>query len=421
MKQRLLSLLVGLAVLPLSAGAVEVVKNDQGSLNVDGRLQVLGFGQYLDDLHRSDARIYMFMKQARLGATGEYNDFKFRTSLAFGGEEITASSGVALGLLDMYVDAPVGPLRLRAGQFKIPYSRERLTDSGTLLFGDRSVQNLGFRFGRDVGVVAHGDAGPIQGALGIFVGGGRDVPERYLPQRMGSPVVSLRLGFNQGMSENVFAETGREVAPVQPRFAVHLNGMFLKDSLVGHSSVLNVRLGERSLLTSSAWNPYVGQAPMVQGTLYQFGGDVVFENPIGEATLRLEGEINHGQYENTYGKVSMTGGRAEVSYQAKAFSVGVRYAMLKPDANMANGGRQITGGRPFSEVTPAITYRFTDNVKVVADMPFLIAAPVINETGNGAYVLTEQPDQTSLLRTQATSSVVRQNILEGRMLLQANF
>ena len=48
------------------ARAGEVVKNDKFTLNANGRMQWLAVGQKLDDPFRSDDRMYLFMKQARL-------------------------------------------------------------------------------------------------------------------------------------------------------------------------------------------------------------------------------------------------------------------------------------------------------------------------------------------------------------------
>src|SRR4029079_16721515 len=93
-----------------------------------------------------------------------------------------------------------------------PYSRERLTDSGVLLFGDRSIQNEAFQVGRDVGATFYTQSGPLVAGLGIFTGGGRDVPTRYLPQTLGVPMVVLRAGFDGGIGEDVFAmPTGQPV------------------------------------------------------------------------------------------------------------------------------------------------------------------------------------------------------------------
>ena len=171
----------GLA-LPLSmANAAEVVKTETSTLDVNGRLQLLGFGQNVDDPVRNDARAYMFVKQARLGVSGNIDDYRYKLQLGFAGEEEVKapSPGIGLSLQDMYFDVPVhalGSTFVRVSQHKIPYSRERLLDSGLMPFADRSINNLGFQMGRDAGATLAGNRGIFAGALGIYTGGGRDVP-----------------------------------------------------------------------------------------------------------------------------------------------------------------------------------------------------------------------------------------------------
>ena len=184
--------------LPAVGHAAEVMRTDNASLDVGARLQLLGFGQVVDDAFRNDARMYLFLKQGRLSVSGHYGETLFKVQMALGGEaEIKAPNpGVSLDLLDLYADTqlPVLDLRVRVGQFRTLYSRERLTDSAVLPFADRSIQNLAFRMGRDVGLALHGKSGPVVAGFGVFTGGGRDIPERYLPQNLGIPMVMLRAG-----------------------------------------------------------------------------------------------------------------------------------------------------------------------------------------------------------------------------------
>ena len=74
------------AGVPGAAVAAEVLKTDTATLDVGGRLQLLGFAQHVDDHFRNDARAYMFLKQARLQMHGNVEDWRFKLSLAMGGE-----------------------------------------------------------------------------------------------------------------------------------------------------------------------------------------------------------------------------------------------------------------------------------------------------------------------------------------------
>ena len=192
--------LVTLGVVALLAAsqlrAAEVVGNEKFTLNANGRMQWLAVGQKVDDPFRNDDRLYLFMKQARLRMSGKYQDVKFDLQLAYGGEELVAASpGVGLGLLDFSFDVPTPfKTRVKVGQFRVPYGRERLTDAGTLNFSDRSIQSLGFSWNRDVGAALHTSRGRFTGTVGVFTGGGRDVPQRYLPEKLGSPMFVTRFG-----------------------------------------------------------------------------------------------------------------------------------------------------------------------------------------------------------------------------------
>ncbi|HZI16749.1 MAG TPA: porin [Myxococcus sp.] len=422
--QNLMGTLAAIALaLPAAANAAEVVRTEDAALDVGARLQLLGFAQKLDDAYRNDARLYLFLKQGRLSVSGNYGDVKFKAQLALGGEaEIKAPNpGVSLDLLDLYVDAKLTEgLHVRVGQYKTLYSRERLTDSAVLPFADRSIQNLAFRMGRDVGIAVHGKAGPAVMGLGVLTGGGRDVPERYLPQNLGMPMLMVRAGVDFGTGENVFAETEKTGAPDRVQGAVFFNGFYLKDSQVGHSTVLTTKFSEKSLLINANWNPYLTQAPTATGKQWQVGGDAVVRAPAGPGFVTGEVEFNYGVYQNDYGDIRMPGGRLQVGYNWQPVEVNVRYAVVKPDGNFRFGTSNVTGTKAFQEITPALTLQLPKyNSKIVMDLPIHLNTPVITEENVGAYMLTEQPDQTSLLKNNAP--IARQNVIEARMMFQAAF
>lgn len=415
-----------------SARAGEIVQNDKFTLNAGGRLQWLAVGQKLDDPFRNDERLYLFMKQGRIRLNGSYGDAKFDVQWAKGGEDLVAASpGVTLGLLDFSFDVPT-PLdtRVKVGQFRVPYGRERLTDSGTLSFGDRSIQSLGFNWNRDVGAALHLTRGHFTGTASVFTGGGRDVPQRYLPEKLGSPMFVTRFGYNDGIDEDVFTVHSREARPDRTRVAVYVNGLYLKDSLIGHSTVLNVRSSDKSLLINPNWNPFVAKAPMVQGRLWQAGGDAVVRAPLGEYAVTGEIEANYATFSNTYGTLAIKGGRVQVGISRGVFDAAVRYAVLYPDKKMANtytptgGTPQNTllfpDGKPIREFTPSLTYRYRSNVALVADLPIYTDMLVFKENKLGSYVASEHPDQASVVKPGA-GTAVRETVLEGRLMIQLSF
>jgi hypothetical protein len=338
---------------------------------------------------------------------------------------------VALDLLDLFVDVPTPMAKtyVRVGQFKVPYSRERLSDSGNIPFGERSVQNLAFRMGRDVGAAAYTNQGAFAAGLGVFTGGGGGVPQRFLPQNLGVPMVALRLGVDSAKRENVFAETTDALPPEGPEGAVFVNGFFVKDSQVGHSTVFTTRPQEKNLLLNGNWNPYIAQSPVDLGRLWQVGTDLSGRMPAGPGVLSGELEANFAVYQNSYGDIRVPGGRVQVAYalQPVPVMVALRYAAIRPDENFRVGANQVTGVRAIQELTPSLSYFFKGaKVKVVADLPVQLNVPVVTEENIGAYLLTEQPDQSSLLKAGANGApslhtVARQNVVEARMMFQAAF
>jgi phosphate-selective porin len=92
-------------------------------------------------------------------------------------DDFDSSNGLA-ALRNAYID--VGrwsEFRLRVGQFKVPYSRQALAQSRTLLFVDRAVTDRVFAPGRDIGLMIHGsllgkDADLLDYAFGAFNGEG---------------------------------------------------------------------------------------------------------------------------------------------------------------------------------------------------------------------------------------------------------
>lgn len=424
MKNTTRALAVGsLLLLGRSGYGMEVVRKDNLDMDIGGRLQLFGLAESVDDKYRDDRRLYLFLKQARLSFSGQYERYAYRAELAFAGEEEVKAPnpGVSLNLLDLYVDAPLWrTARVRIGQFRVPYSRERLASSADLVFADRSIQNLGFRMGRDVGAAVHASRGFLTGTIGTFVGGGRDVPERYLPQELGTPMVAARVGVS-GPEENPFAEAKEGPEPRGTRAAAFANVLYLKDSKVGHSTVLNVKLSEKSLLLNPNWNPYIARTPLDPGDLWQGGADVSMETPVGPWRFSAGAEVNYGRQRNVHGTVELAGGQAQVVLSRRPVDLALRYALLYSDDKFAFGAKRLMGTKPIQEVTPALTYHLKGRwARITLDLPVLLDVPVVTETGIGSYVLTEQPDQANALAVKG-STLDRQTVVQGRLLFQIGF
>ena len=402
----------------------------KGELKLYGRLQTIAFGQYVNDNFANKVRLYLYLKQARFGVSTYYDDVKFDFQAAFGGEEeIKAPSpGISLSMLDLSADILLcESMHIKVGQFKVPYGREGLTNEGYIQFNDLSIQYLATRVGRDVGVAAYGSSGNFTAAFGVFTGGGRDVPIRYIPQDLGIPMLVVRAGINNGLDEDILTLKQTNYNPKEG-FAIYANALYTKDSKIGHSTALNVKTSDKSLLLNSNWNPFINTRPFDKGDFWQAGVDAAFRTSLSEMMfVSGEAEVNYGAYKNTYGNINVLGGRAQAGIYKQPLELAFRYAFIRPSpqfAYVASTGTayNIVDGKLIHELTLGMTYYIKgDRLKIGIDLPILIGVPVLTEPNLGAYVLTEQPDQTTIIAPPTNAKIDRQNVVEARMQLQYGF
>ena len=434
---------------------VNLISNATGSFNVDGRFQLFGMAENVPDSVRNNNRVYLFLKESRLGVKGNYKGIKYETQVSLGGEEQTSSNSPTLSLLDAYADIPV-PVRgasIMAGQFRIPYSREALTDSGYMTYTARSLESEAFNWGgpsneggRDVGLSINDYRGKFAGTMGVFAGGGRDVnvnPTHALPEILGIPMMVARVGYENGADQDIYHVTQNSLDVTKTEKAAFVNALFMKDSTIGHSTVLNTDpTGDKPLLIDPNWNPYIAEeqcvvsgttcspipATLADGALFMVGGDWIERKPVDDnQVLTGETEFDWGGYQNGYGGVHMTAWRAQGSYRYHAWEMGLRYVGLLPGRTMGVGSYSSTDGLLTSvdllnspvidEITPSLTwYIHGHNVKLVGDVPLYLNMPVLHEAGVGSYVLADLPDQLS-----ASKSITRDFIPEIRGMLQFLF
>ena len=426
-----LLLAASIAIGPSALADTTIVKTDDASVQVGGMIQMLGFGQHLDDPYKNDDRLYLFMNRARLRMSGHYDDVTFYTEMGLGGEDaVVATTGVSLSLLDFAFNVPLlhsATTYLKVGQFKVPYGREQLAYEGNLQFADRSINNLGFVVGRDVGAAIVSHPGPVTIIGGVFTGGGRDVPpNHYLPEKLGVPLFAVRAGIGDVDSDPFFlTQDDRGTLVRKAKGAIFVNALYTKDSLIGHSTVLNVKLADKSLLLDGDWNPYIGKAPFSQGTWWQAGGDAAGRAPFRAVDFSGEAAFDFGKYSNTYGSVQMWGLRAQGGVSYRAFELALRYAFLAPDSKFAYMGVPLTGSQALQEITPSASWFIRgQRLKLVADLPIILNDPVFTEAGVGSYAASDLPDQATVLAAMGVptgNTVLRQNVIQARLMLQAQF
>jgi hypothetical protein len=367
------------------------------------------------------------MKQARLNFHGLYEQYKYNVELGFAGEDEVKNQNAALNLLDYSFDVPVtNNSYVRLGQFMIPYGREQLefAKASDMQFADRSIQMPAFRQGRDVGAAYAAQGEKTGGIFGVFTGGGRDVPERYLPEKLGVPILVARVGVGD-VDGDLWDLKQYDRAPGRTKSAFFLNGLYMQDTLIGHSTVLNVKTEDRSILENQNWNPFLVMTPYKKGQLWQGGVDAAVRAPLGSFVLSGEIEGNVAEFSNTYGTLDVSGGRAQVGLFKNPVEVAIQYAVILPDSKFAfydpvtKKSFGIANGKAIQQITPAITYHMKrPNTKVVFDLPVYVDMPVVTEKGVGSYVVAEQLDQTSAIKI---GKVHRQTVVEGRMMLQLGF
>jgi phosphate-selective porin OprO and OprP len=143
--------------------------------------------EYFHSDAEEDASSFL-LRRARLDVQGSVFDRR----LTF---RIMPELARTANLRDAWVDYAFSPaLRLRAGQFSVPFQWHRFVAPRTQHFAERGVpsETFGFPNGRDVGVMLHGrNAGQTaQWGAGLFDGAGRNVARSNSTGHM----ASVRLG-----------------------------------------------------------------------------------------------------------------------------------------------------------------------------------------------------------------------------------
>ncbi|HVT61105.1 MAG TPA: porin [Thermoanaerobaculia bacterium] len=427
----ILTLLALAGLLPASAPAMPLVGNETMKLNMEAYIQALGVAEHVPDNVRNNGRVYLFLKEARLRFDGSLYGTTFDIMLAPGGEDITPNTNAALGLLDFSFNVPLYKgTSVKIGQFLVPYSRERITDDSTMSFGERSIENLGFAWNRDYGAALSCYGGKTAATLAVMSGGGRDIPQRYLPEVLGVPMIVARLGYNDGIDRDIYHVSARDTDPGRAKSAFFVNGLYVKDSSIGHSTVLNVRATDKNLLIDPNYNPFISKAPFSLSTVWQGGADAAYRAPLRSgAAFNAEGQVDFSHFNNKYGSLSLKGARVQAGISKDKLGVNLRYSALFLDQKMAfvsNGVAFpiVKNKTPLQEITPSLTYHFREGVAVVADFPFLINMLVFRENTIGSYVMSEQPDQVTVIKpgtTAGTGSVIRRNVPEVRLMIQLGF
>jgi phosphate-selective porin OprO/OprP len=250
---------------PLVAG-IDKLKPFLASPDGDFRVELGGRVQLDYDAVDDDARALtgseladrFLVRRARLDLSGRafrWIDFKVEADFTEG-----------VSLKDAYLDFRFLPeLRLRGGQFKVPFSREELTSSRFIDFVERSVINE-LAPAYDAGVMLHGElfGGVLGYNLGAFNGTGEDTADN-----------------NDGKDV-----AGRLVlAPFAGSDNMWLKGLYLAGNATwGDQDSINSAQGRTSARTGTRFTYFA--AHPTRGERTRFGGDFVWL--VGPASLKFE-------------------------------------------------------------------------------------------------------------------------------------
>ena len=158
---------------------VSLISEDRDfTVTLRGRIQTRYTHRYDEDSETTDS--FFAVRRARLALLGDLPSRSLAFYLQIGLAAGDMETGHPIPLRDAMVSwTPHRDFHLRAGQMKVPFSRERLISSSALQLSDRSLVNAEFSLDRDVGVQVtsqdlFGLGGRLGYALGVFGGAGRN-------------------------------------------------------------------------------------------------------------------------------------------------------------------------------------------------------------------------------------------------------
>ncbi len=156
---------------------------------------------------------------------GKDNKYKIELAISPKDEAVDSAGSLTQTPLLTWTNSftQIRDLNLRIGQYKIPYSRERVISSSKLVHVDRSPANKAFNLDRDIGLDVGSEdlfgANMLQYNLGIYAGEGRG---RFEPQDFDRTGPRLSIGVAYAFVDNpVGAKNILDEAPEEALYDYH--------------------------------------------------------------------------------------------------------------------------------------------------------------------------------------------------------
>ncbi len=196
------------------------------SMKTNGRIQVR---HTFEDFDRKEDESSFRLRRARIKWTGHaYRDFKYKIELAL---KSTGSKdgSKSVELIDWWADYTRYPFsKIRFGQWKVPFNRQRVVSSENLQLIDRSAANAEFALNRQIGVQSFGKLfdKKLEYYFGFFNGNNRNESRNDNNGHMFILRTSYNLlgGYGKGISE-VESDIAYSETPL-----AHISGAIAFDS-----------------------------------------------------------------------------------------------------------------------------------------------------------------------------------------------
>jgi hypothetical protein len=472
-----MSLAFGLALAPAATQAVEVLKTDELSVDVGGRMQLLGTfrnsvsTEYAPNsvggTNRDFTEIYLFQNQNRLKLGADLMGVKFKFENAMGAEAYPGSNNLyTLYEMNAEIPTPFENTSVVAGLIRRPESVRDASFDETLLFaGESELSNLFFNAGYDTGLYVKTRQGWMDALLGVVQGVG-NLPERYIPQKIYLPVPLIaRLGV--GTITDSPDRMKQYVDKLEaPQWRVGAGAFWLADSSAGHSDLFSQMATQAEvtkgpfvngnyMFSKTYYNPFMavgiyngaGSQGPIDAQFWQANANAMARLPLGEAALvgGIQWEVAQfivkGLYnrpktpaapnggvlingkEYTYGQLTVQGGEAYLGYVTSAWWAAGRVSVLVPDpllGGYTGTSTSVTGTSAFEnntlwEITfPALGYKINKFCSLIAELEHNLNAIEAIDT-NGEYQLKTVPIESKL------DKKVQPYQLNGRLQLQLAF